>query len=66
MKERTFTFKFRGERADELAERFMAYLGWWIRSDYRARYLEEYGLDLDDVEFEEDGYVVSIDTSKAK
>ena len=29
-------------------------------------YLEEYGLDLDDVEFEEDGYVVSIDTSKAK
>ncbi|AVQ31182.1 MULTISPECIES: hypothetical protein [Fusobacterium] len=67
MKERTFTFKFRGERADELAERFMAYF--WdggLDQTIEQGYLEEYGLDLDDVEFEEDGYVVSIDTSKAK
>ena len=35
MKERTFTFKFRGERADELAERFMAYF--WDGGLDRAR-----------------------------
>ena len=54
MKERTFTFKFRGERADELAERFMAYF--WdggLDQTIEQGYLEEYGLDLDDVEFED-------------
>ena len=49
MKERTFTFKFRGERADELAERFMAYF--WLEAGRSLEaYLEEYGLDLDDVD----------------
>ena len=67
MKERTFTFKFTGDRADELAERFMAYF--WdggLDQIIEQGYLEDFGLNLDDVEFKEEGYVVAIDTNKAK
>lgn len=67
MKERTFTFKFRGNRADELAEHFMAYF--WdggLDQVIEQGYLEDFGLSLDDVEFEEEGYTASIDTNKAK
>ena len=67
MKERTFTFKFIGNRADELAERFMAYF--WdggLDQTIEQEYLEDFGLSLDDVEFEKEGYVAAIDTNKAK
>lgn len=67
MKEKTFTFKFKGEHAEELAERFKAYF--WdggLDEIIEQNYLEEFGLNLDDVEFEEDGYVASIETDKIK
>ena len=67
MKERTFTFKFTGNHADELAERFMAYF--WdggLDQTIEQEYLEDFGLSLDDVEFEKEGYIAAIDTNKAK
>ncbi|MGL4954845.1 MAG: hypothetical protein ACRCZO_17905 [Cetobacterium sp.] len=67
MSEKIFSFKFTGDNAEELAERFLAYfwdggLDQTIESDF----LSKFGLDLEDVSFEDEGYTAGIDTSKAK
>lgn len=67
MREKTFTFKFKGNRADEFAEEFMVYF--WdggLDQIIEQGYLKGFGFSLDDIEFEEAGYTAAIDTNKVK
>lgn len=67
MKEKIFSFKFTGDRADELSENFMGYF--WdggLDQTIEGQFLEKFGLTLDDVDFKDEGYTAVIDTNKAK
>lgn len=60
-----FTFTFKGKNAEELAERFSAYF--WdggLDQTIEQDFLENYGLSLDDVEFEKNGAIIDTDNAK--
>lgn len=63
--EKQFKFTFKGKNAEELAERFSAYFWDGGLDQYiEQNFLEQYGVDLDNVEFEK--YDAIIDTDNAK
>lgn len=67
MSEKIFSFKFTGDNAEELAKHFLGYF--WdggLDQTIESNFLSEFGLDLEDVSFEDKGYTARIDTSKVK
>ncbi|MDR2166489.1 MAG: hypothetical protein LBE35_01385 [Clostridiales bacterium] len=60
MKEATFTFRFRGERAEEVAEAFFAhYYDGGLDQSIEQNFLENFGLTLDDTEFDKAGTIIN-------
>ena len=60
---KTFTFTFTGNSAEYMAERFSAY--YWdggLDETIEQDFLNEFGLSLDDTEFDENGVIIK--TSK--
>ncbi len=63
--EKQFVFIFKGKNAEELRERFSAYF--WdggLDEHIEQNFLEQYGLDLDDVEFVKYGAMIDTDNAK--
>jgi hypothetical protein len=61
---KTFTIKFDGSKAEEMAERFAAYFWDGGLDQYlESEFLEQFGLDCDDMEFISK-YEVKINTDK--
>ncbi len=65
--EKQFTFIFKGKNAEYLVERFSAYFWDGGLDQYiEQNFLEEYGLDLDNVESAESGAIIDTDNAKFK
>lgn len=63
--EKQFTFTFKGKNAEYLAERFSAYFGdGGLDQFLEQNFLEEYDLNLDNVEFKECGAIIDTDNAK--
>lgn len=63
--EKQFTFTFKGENAEYLAERFSAYFWDGGLDQYlEQNFLEEYDLSLDNVEYKKDGAIIDTDNAK--
>ncbi len=63
--EKQFTFTFKGKNAEYLAERFSTYFWDGGLDQYiEQNFLEEYGLDLDNVESKECGAIIDTDNAR--
>lgn len=65
--EKQFTFIFKGKNAECLAEKFSAYF--WdggLDQFLEQNFLNEYDLNLDNVEFKEHGAIIDTDNAKFK
>lgn len=64
-KEFTFTFTFKGRHAEEVNKLFSA--AFWdggFDEFFEQEFLEHYGMDLDDVDFDNNGAIINTDNAE--